>query len=995
MPSLRRKNWLGNQRVDNPHLREIEAATSADFDLLAGQIIAGKLGVVVSGFEILASSTGGQADEIQLVVDGASVIHPLATESGSIFNVPVGTANDTLDSSNAKVVGSFLADATNYIGIDLYRTADASTSDVVQFYQPGTNSEVSEDVPLGCTLNYKIYISTNDFSLTPGLLPIAKVVTSTTNAVSSVTDCRYMLGRLAPGGSTPDAQGAYSWPGGRTETGDSSSFTEGDRKIDSLKAALDSLRSRIWEIGGGEYWYSATADRNVKMVRTGSPFASTGDWFEWDGTNLHWSGLSFVFDNSNGYVNEIANQTTSSTGLTDLLDGECIYVDIDRTQNLTGGNALVAQKATLSTLGTPTIPGSRFILAWRYGSNVYTRESTYYVGMVSPVATTSAVGTVKLAYTAGAPSAPVVLPLNANGQIVATFAANSTVPSVSVTGFISSTTDGGVGTSSVGGDTTHNSSAGGNGITGTGGKGNALAAPGGIGGEFFGGQATSSGVGGKGISARGGTSSTFTGGVGADIRGGTSTSGFGGIGATIAAGTRSASGNGSTGATIGASPANTNGTGGVGAIISGADGAGASGTGGSGATITAGNAPSGGDGGAGAAINGGTSDSGSGGDGADITGGASNSGTPGTGAVITAGTKTGSGNGGIGAQIFGSNGNTSGTGGDGVRVSGGNGAGSSAGGTGARITAGGNGGKGARILKATTDTSTATTFDATGLAVEKVSTGQLNIAPAVKFIAANGDELNHFTHLGLPTAQVSKFIEHWDYGAIGDVTTVPSPWTTGNTIGGDGTTSSSINNPSAGYGGSYVTLSCTSGSAGQVYYKYLATSRAIFPWPNAQSKGYLQAEAIVTTTSAGFPDANAEYWVGFTDNVTAPDAGTANTAMFRYKGGTDSTLMAGYTSNSGGGTATSLSTSAISGTGSPDQVLKIEFYGSGTERGGTRVVFSVNGVEELVKTTNMPTGAMKFVFLCKSKTGASVTRELRFGGTEVYWNPMGLATMKR
>lgn len=952
MATVRQHNWLGGQRIDVPALRDIEAGGAGDWDLFAGKIIAGELGIVVSGFEILSSSTSGQADELQLVVDGALVIHPLATESGSIFNVPAGTANDILNSSNPKIVGSFIADTTNYIGIDLIRSEDDSTSDTTQFYNPDTGEEVSEDVPQARTLDYRIYISTNDFSATPGLLPVAKVVTGPTNDASEVSDCRWMLGRLGSGGSNPDTQAAYAWPGGRSETGDASSFTEGDRKINDLKSILDSLRSRIWEIGGGEYWYSPTADRNVKMIRTGSPFASTGDWFEWVGSNLHWQGLKVLFDNSTVSHNDIADQTVNSAGLTDLADGECIYVDLDRTAVV----SLQPQKAALSTLGTPTVPGSRWILAWRYGSNTYTRESTFNVGMTSPVATTSAVGTVKLAYTAGAPAAPVVYPQNANGQLVADQATSNANASLKAQGFNGVGVAGGTALQVIGGSSTSTlsgsaivatvaaSSIGNNTIISTGGA-TVAASNGGAAFQGTGGNATSAQAG-----------SAFTG------QGGDATSGTGGTGVNATGGSSSGAGNAGKGATFrGGQIQGTNVGGGIGADVTGGPSSNA---------VTAGTA-------------------------LNATGGNnSNTGLAGKGATITAGTRSSSGAGQVAATITGGNANTSGLGGDGLQVTGGTGAGASnRGGTALNATAGDNGGQAGLFTKSATDVSTATTLDATGVTIAKGASGSLNIAPALKYTTSNGDETNHFTHLGFPTAQTSKFLEGWEYGTT---ITGGGIWTATQAGAGGGSGGAiALNNPDNGYGASYVGLSATSGSAGELGSSRAETTRPLFPWPDWKAKGCLQAEVPIGTANIfGYPDANVEIWVGFTDTPGTPDTGAANTAMFRYKGGTDTTSIAAYTSNSGGGSATTLTGTTFSTTNAVDQVLKIEMYGSTTER-GVCVVFSVDGVEKTVKTTNMPGTAMKFVVLVKAKTGVTTQRFLYVGNVEIYWTPMGLTTLKR
>ena len=47
----RQSNWLGQQRVDVPHLRAMESSVASDFDVLAG-IISGQDSYVIKGFQI-------------------------------------------------------------------------------------------------------------------------------------------------------------------------------------------------------------------------------------------------------------------------------------------------------------------------------------------------------------------------------------------------------------------------------------------------------------------------------------------------------------------------------------------------------------------------------------------------------------------------------------------------------------------------------------------------------------------------------------------------------------------------------------------------------------------------------------------------------------------------------------------------------------------------------------------------------------------------------
>lgn len=412
MSVLRQQNWLGQQRIDVPHLRAVESSICADFDVLAGRMMSGSTPVVIQGFDTVTTNAIGQpASNLQINVANASVMHFLATESGTIFWVPSTRPIETLNVANTRLKGSFVANTKNYVGIDLVRSADSTTADLVQFLNPVSNLETSKSVPLARTLDYVIYVSTQDFSTTPNICPLAIVVTDTSNNVSSVTDARNMMFRLGNGGSNANPLNTYSWPGGRTELGTNADFSAADKKIASLKDWMNAIMTRLWEIGGGEHWYSSTGWHNVQLVRTGtSVFSSTGDYFEWTGTNLHWKSLRFIFSNSSGYYNDIQDQTTDSAGLTDLADGQCVYVDLDRTQNrVAGTNPLIAVKGTTATLGSPAIPGSRVIFAWRSGSNIYTRGNSYYVGAASTVATTTAVGAVKLHQASLTPAAPVAL----------------------------------------------------------------------------------------------------------------------------------------------------------------------------------------------------------------------------------------------------------------------------------------------------------------------------------------------------------------------------------------------------------------------------------------------------------------------------------------------------------------------------------------------------------------------------------------------------------
>ena len=423
MAVKRQKNWLGGSRVDVPHLREIESAVAADFDDLAGKILASSQPIVVSGMTIsMGAAVGNPATQLVLNTAGATLLHGTASEPGALFVVPTTQAAETLSSSNPHVTGSFTPNTINYIGIDLVRSVDNSTIDSVKFRSATTKKEFSQPAPLARTLQYRIVISPRDFSQTLNVAPVAEVLLNASGIVQSVTDCRQMMFRLGTGGSVPNPLAPYAWPGGRVENPVTSStaqdpFSGADKSIPSFIEFFHAMESRLWEVGGGEHWYSQTTDRDVLFVRNAANvFVSNGENFEWTGTNIHWKALSFDFGNSTATRNTINDQLVDSPGLTDLAIGQCIFVDLNRALD---NAALVPQKANLATIGTPATPGSRHIIAWRTAEGVFGLGQSTPVGFGLIHATNTIFGAVKL-FTPFVPSPgnPVVPVMDADSAVV-------------------------------------------------------------------------------------------------------------------------------------------------------------------------------------------------------------------------------------------------------------------------------------------------------------------------------------------------------------------------------------------------------------------------------------------------------------------------------------------------------------------------------------------------------------------------------------------------
>lgn len=423
MAIKRQVNFLGTMRVDVPHLRLMESAVAADFQALSGTFMSGNTALVAAGVHILDTGMVGQpSSTLVLRMANAALLHGTATEPGAIFTVPSNQPDDVLSTANAAVVGSFTPGVTNYIALDLIRTADATTQDTVIFRSVATKLEFPQVAPLGRVLNYTINISTSNFGATPTLCPVAKVITDANNNIVSITDCRQMFFRLGSGGTSPDPLAQYAWAN-RNETTSTSLFTGGDKDIASQFSFNGAVLQRLWELGGGEHWYSPADDRSVKLVYT------TASPWGWDGTDITWTGLKFTFGNSTAETNTVTDQPAAGgavlqpsgyPNLTTMLDGDVIYVDLDRTTNAT----ITAHRAHRSWLfaNPPALPGTRHILAWRVGAQVFagTEGNDVTVTVPLPIATNVINGGVILNYASSTPATPHVPVINASGYAVAT-----------------------------------------------------------------------------------------------------------------------------------------------------------------------------------------------------------------------------------------------------------------------------------------------------------------------------------------------------------------------------------------------------------------------------------------------------------------------------------------------------------------------------------------------------------------------------------------------
>ena len=324
----RRFTGFSGIRVDLPLLRSIESGVSADFDSLLRNFVTGTdEPYIASGFEIQIPDAAINASSLQITVAESVILHSTATESGTILTVPIGTSDDTLNSSNAKVLGSFQNGVPNYVGLELVRISDIDSVDQVGVWSEAQKTEFNRTAPVGQVLEYRYVINTSGFSTN---LPLYIVGVSSTGSVEYITNARKKLFRLGTGGTVPNPLNSFNF-GGLVNSQEGSSirrewinestgtvsnpvsalpgddplaFRYGDWSINTLKEWMDAIMTRLKDLTGSEYWY--TSSQLFTDVGTG---INTFDlWWDSVGSVLTGEGtLSFnqileITDLDSGYI---------------------------------------------------------------------------------------------------------------------------------------------------------------------------------------------------------------------------------------------------------------------------------------------------------------------------------------------------------------------------------------------------------------------------------------------------------------------------------------------------------------------------------------------------------------------------------------------------------------------------------------------------------------------------------------------------------------------
>lgn len=358
----RRQNWTDSQRVDLSHIRSIESAGSNDFDDLVNSVFTNSVSQILRGFTIGASGITGPANSLQMIVANAAILHSASNTSGTVLKVSSSASPEILNPiTNSKVSGSFVAGTDNYVGLEIIRAIDDSTTDTVYTWDPTTNTEIAKSIPLALVLDYQIVISTTPWA--SNVLPVALVITDGANNAISITDQRPLMYRLGSAGfNTPNPSYVYPWTDGRSENpstsivNSSSPFVGGDKQLASFKDWADAIMSVIKEVKGTTYWYSTGASFGslVKLAEDATKSVVTGSGvIKHDATTpglMNWSQDFYVKVIGSELKYRIDANAIPSTFIT-LADEEVAYLDLQRDEPIIPNLVWTNGSPTVTSVG--------------------------------------------------------------------------------------------------------------------------------------------------------------------------------------------------------------------------------------------------------------------------------------------------------------------------------------------------------------------------------------------------------------------------------------------------------------------------------------------------------------------------------------------------------------------------------------------------------------------------------------------------------------------
>ena len=353
-------NFSSQQRVDVPHLRSEDSGVIYDFQTLLNAFTS-SIPYILSGFTIPVSGIGGPATSLQVVTANSVIWNP-SDPNGPLLNVSASQANEVLSPNNSNVIGSF-STGINYIGVQFNRSADPSTTDLVEFWDEDAQVEFSKSIPTGLVLNYQIVISNVGFESTA---PVAIIVVSGAT-VTSIENAKQGLFRLGTGGTIPSISNSIALtpsvenPLIATSNTSPDPFAGGDWELNSFKNWMDLVMTQIKNITGSAFWYTPSSTSYANLSLTNLFFDTVGSSITGLGQFQAGSGASAgqLTWTTNFYINSIIGPLTFTVpaGFVTMANDQVAYILLVRNQDFQPANIFTFTNGSTTITSSTTITG--------------------------------------------------------------------------------------------------------------------------------------------------------------------------------------------------------------------------------------------------------------------------------------------------------------------------------------------------------------------------------------------------------------------------------------------------------------------------------------------------------------------------------------------------------------------------------------------------------------------------------------------------------------
>lgn len=290
MAVLGRILFSSQERLDLQDLLSIDSFAAGDWKFFMKSLVGSDRPYVLRGFDVIDPRGMINQSALEIRVADSIVFYPTSDAGAFFHGLEEGNENAT------PLVPELRRSATNYVYLVL-NTFDTAR-DARAIWDPdkegGDGGEFSEDINTETVLKADVDVSIGSFP--NDTIPICIVTVDAGGLIVSIEDARDMMFRLGTGGLTPDPLSRYNWRDlpnstySRTElptTVDASSaanespFQGADKNIYSLKEWMDSVMTKLAELGGSTYWYEDISMYSLLSLWTdalGTTLKTKGQW---------------------------------------------------------------------------------------------------------------------------------------------------------------------------------------------------------------------------------------------------------------------------------------------------------------------------------------------------------------------------------------------------------------------------------------------------------------------------------------------------------------------------------------------------------------------------------------------------------------------------------------------------------------------------------------------------------------------------------------------